>query len=1059
MVKLCHYCGQQGSLRCARCKKKYYCSADCQARDWTAHRHLCKAVIPPVSASGMSQKHLAMPIRTSPRGLVAKESLGGGASPRRVYLSNMPRNKVTKGAQVEASVVELRNPGKFFIHMKMTVASLQRISAALQKVYSSVPEYIPECGEVCATRYSLDQDWYRGVVQTVDAPCRTAHIFYMDFGNEETVTLDRVKPLPPGVDLLPQCATECRMAGVTPVTGHWSEECNIAVRQMVVGKKLTMTVVDILDGGVCAVDILLTSGKELSSFLVEHGYAAMEPTGSTGPSVKDIEGMLTVVLEDLKSSGGKEETAEASLPSPLIHSLGDMFHAVVTHLESPDVVVCQKLENANVIQELQVNLHEFCSRTPAKEDFRPAPSSVCSSQFSEDSLWYRAKVLGYSSGDHVYVEYIDFGNTEEVDLSCLRPIPPVLLNIPIQAISCALSGVKPALPTWMDSAMTMLRSLVCNRILRVTVVGHREGTALVTLVDENSDPQMDVAEVLMASGYAVADDDNVTCGQAGGQVTTDSSGAIKPVVNTEWKYAELPADGQMLKLVVSMVKSPEEFYCRHGNTKDVYALAELSAALVQHCQSDDTAFAATVGQPCCALLPGDGTWGRALVQSMGTDKKVGVVFVDYGNTSYVDLAHLRAIHPKHLELPFQALRCRLAGVEPLEGQWSGEALQRFEALCLSSSLEARVRTVTQSGYEVELMRCGVSVASVLVSERLARPSAQSEAATTAVPLVATAAPAMTGCAFPTDWRTAELPRSEAFQAHVAVVVNPGLFYLVSTNEGNKEKLHALMGELANHCTSLQAVWSVAPEPGAACCAQFSGDKKWYRAVVLETMDSEASVLYSDYGNTERVPLSAICPIAREHLELPFRIIRCALEGLELCPPVWPRSVLRLFESMLKGSVVASVQGFDGTSYRLNLTSLTERGAMHVNTMVLRALEQMQSGFVTELSGSQVHSGGPVESSGSKKTESECPAEAAGKDVSKTQVEMERKEAEPQLNPEALHSSDRPSDVTPLTTPEAAQCSCCCCCVDLKRKMNKIEELLLLLTKQQPDAVTSSCYDV
>uniref|UniRef100_A0A8C9SN33 Tudor domain containing 1 n=1 Tax=Scleropages formosus TaxID=113540 RepID=A0A8C9SN33_SCLFO len=946
MVKLCHYCGQQGSLRCARCKKKYYCSADCQARDWTAHRHLCKAVIPPVS-----------------------ESLGGGASPRRVYLSNMPRNKVTKGAQVEVCL-DLQNPGKFFIHMKMTVASLQRISAALQKVYSSVPEYIPECGEVCATRYSLDQDWYRGVVQTVDAPCRTAHIFYMDFGNEETVTLDRVKPLPPGVDLLPQCATECRMAGVTPVTGHWSEECNIAVRQMVVGKKLTMTVVDILDGGVCAVDILLTSGKELSSFLVEHGYAAMEPTGST-------EGMLTVVLEDLKSSGGKEETAEASLPSPLIHSLGDMFHAVVTHLESPDVVVCQKLENANVIQELQVNLHEFCSRTPAKEDFRPAPSSVCSSQFSEDSLWYRAKVLGYSSGDHVYVEYIDFGNTEEVDLSCLRPIPPVLLNIPIQAISCALSGVKPALPTWMDSAMTMLRSLVCNRILRVTVVGHREGTALVTLVDENSDPQMDVAEVLMASGYACPECVCVT-------------GAIKPVVNTEWKYAELPADGQMLKLVVSMVKSPEEFYCRHGNTKDVYALAELSAALVQHCQSDDTAFAATVGQPCCALLPGDGTWGRALVQSMGTDKKVGVVFVDYGNTSYVDLAHLRAIHPKHLELPFQALRCRLAGVEPLEGQWSGEALQRFEALCLSSSLEARVRTVTQSGYEVELMRCGVSVASVLVSERLARPSAQSEAATTAVPLVATAAPAMTGwltrprlkssfllrmisgCAFPTDWRTAELPRSEAFQAHVAVVVNPGLFYLVSTNEG---KWVLDLGRANAH--NLQAVWSVAPEPGAACCAQFSGDKKWYRAVVLETMDSEASVLYSDYGNTERVPLSAICPIAREHLELPFRIIRCALEGLELCPPVWPRSVLRLFESMLKGSVVASVQGFDGTSYRLNLTSLTERGAMHVNTMVLRALEQMQSGFVTELSGSQVHSGGPVESSGSKKTESGTRGQSLG----------------------------------------------------------------------------------
>lgn len=59
---------------------------------------------------------------------------------------------------------------------------------------------------------------------------------------------------------------------------------------------------------------------------------------------------------------------------------------------------------------------------------------------------------------------------------------------------------------------------------------------------------------------------------------------------------------------------------------------------------------------------------------------------------------------------------------------------------------------------------------------------------------------------------------------------------------------------------------------------FSGDDFWYRAVVLETSDSDVRVLYADYGNIETLPLSRVQPVSARHLELPFHIIRCSLEG-------------------------------------------------------------------------------------------------------------------------------------------------------------------------------------
>lgn len=62
---------------------------------------------------------------------------------------------------IQAAVVEMQSPGKFFIHIQSVemVETIKNITLNLQKAYggSLVSKYKPEIGEICAVKFSVDQ--------------------------------------------------------------------------------------------------------------------------------------------------------------------------------------------------------------------------------------------------------------------------------------------------------------------------------------------------------------------------------------------------------------------------------------------------------------------------------------------------------------------------------------------------------------------------------------------------------------------------------------------------------------------------------------------------------------------------------------------------------------------------------------------------------------------------------------------------------------------------------------------------------------------------------------
>ncbi|KAH7731394.1 Protein C56G2.1 a [Aphelenchoides avenae] len=102
-------------------------------------------------------------------------------------------------------------------------------------------------------------------------------------------------------------------------------------------------------------------------------------------------------------------------------------------------------------------------------------------------------------------------------------------------------------------------------------------------------------------------------------------------------------------------------------------------------------------KPCnpgvlCAA-PAYNGWFRAitLLYDESQDEML-VRFVDYGGFARIPRADLRQIRTDFMTLPFQAIECYLAHVQPVDGtsHWSDEANELFQSLCMSKIIQAEI---------------------------------------------------------------------------------------------------------------------------------------------------------------------------------------------------------------------------------------------------------------------------------------------------------------------------------------------------------------------------------
>ncbi|NXH27611.1 TDRD1 protein, partial [Myiagra hebetior] len=622
-------------------------------------------------------------------------------------------------------------------------------------------------------------------------------------------------------------------------------------------------------------------------------------------------------------------------------SIGDEFSGVVSHIQNPGTFFCQRMQSARQLAELEASLNEYCEQFPSSPSFRPAAGNACCAQFTEDNLWYRAAVRAYASEDTVLVDYMDYGNSDSLPLTRLRPIIPSLMDLPAQAIRCSLAGVKPPLGAWTSEGISYMKKLVKDKVLTVKVVDKESSRSVVELTDASVTPVVNISSLLIEEGCAA---EELRMALPAARVS-DVEQANEDTANKRMcKWIKLTLN-QTLSVIVCTVYNPGEFYCQISNSHELLALNSLNKSLSEYCEkTPPDVFEPENGDPCCAFYS-DANWYRAVVQNVTSDGTVRVSFVDYGNTEEVPLDNIRQISSSFLKLPFQAIKCWLSGIKPENSKWNSEATTRFHMCTSGLELQATVTSLSEDGAGVLLtdnsMNCPKIINEILTSEKLAVKEVLQDKNSFPNKSVDQRATSLG------HWKSIELAVDETMYVWVTEVVSPDLFYAIPVQNKGQKNLFKELTSLEDYCRSCNKQ-PFQPKLGEACCAQFSGNGNWYRAVVLEASQSAVKVLYGDYGTTETLPLSKVLPITDSYLKLPFQTITCSLAGIEKAE--WSPLVLdKLKKLLLKQHVTITVKGINGNVNLVTVEKHLDNGSLNIADKLLK------EGLVKSCNAENLHS--------------------------------------------------------------------------------------------------------
>uniref|UniRef100_A0A7I5E8H2 Tudor domain-containing protein n=1 Tax=Haemonchus contortus TaxID=6289 RepID=A0A7I5E8H2_HAECO len=149
------------------------------------------------------------------------------------------------------------------------------------------------------------------------------------------------------------------------------------------------------------------------------------------------------------------------------------------------------------------------------------------------------------------------------------------------------------------------------------------------------------------------------------------------------------------EVVCSSVIDPGHFFLQQPTHPSFSSLSHLDMYMIRlYSQGTDIP---DLPKPCqtgllCAA-PVLGAWFRAVTVSYYPESdEVMLRFVDYGGYTRLPRSELRQIRTDLMSLPFQAIECYLAHVQPVDGtwQWGEAAFAHFQKLCMGKVINATV---------------------------------------------------------------------------------------------------------------------------------------------------------------------------------------------------------------------------------------------------------------------------------------------------------------------------------------------------------------------------------
>ena len=685
----CQVCGQETSTYCTSCKSTFYCSQDCQKKDWKVHKQTCKKM---ASEKNYNTSNSSICLDETFCQKVAEDIFKSIKKTQvKPVISSFPSD-IKKDMDLDLAVIDIDPKSAFLLCQNATTSSakqLEKLQMNLNTYYNNEQGTVlnsVEIGDVCAALYSDDNQWYRAKIREfVDND--QVLIQFLDYGNCELTSKNGLMELEETFTKLPAFCFMCKLSGTNDVMSWTASQSEFLVdilqcNGMLLKAKCTRIVGEFFYGqfwsnGVSINDKMnqLTpikaSKMKKSPQSLNRSFSPTKPDHS--PLVLSAE-KTHKYSPDRKHAKHKTSMRQVKIPE-------EIFDVFLSYIENPDSFYCQVVaEDFVKIHNYLPELNRYFSSDVNKVDYHPVVGEICAALYEEDQQWCRAKVMKILTSNLCKVFFVDFGNTADVSLQCVQPLPDQYHSLPMQAFKASLANCFPIHGRWSSKAIDFFKGLE-NSMCKAKAVKHsNRGDSNVSLI-------------LYINDNKSLNDEFVTRGMAISNFPSEeSSSFVQKSADSDLMFCTslkpfVPPSNRKCQIVISCLLKPGGFYCYVMNEHSM-TMEQLSSNLSSQCSrlQPPPRSRLVPGAYCGAYFEKRRAWCRAVVVSV-KESLIQVQSVDYGNTAWILDREIRLLPCEFEQPPKLALSCRLADVQPAEEKWDHEYTNTIFNV-LDSSLDA-----------------------------------------------------------------------------------------------------------------------------------------------------------------------------------------------------------------------------------------------------------------------------------------------------------------------------------------------------------------------------------
>lgn len=175
---------------------------------------------------------------------------------------------------------------------------------------------------------------------------------------------------------------------------------------------------------------------------------------------------------------------------------------IVTEVAGPTTLWIQSLTHASELTTLMADLEAYFHAHPHTPGaFTARKGDLCASQFSVDRTWYRVRVLSIVS-KKAEISYVDFGNTEFVDVALLAALPPGTSSLSPQARQVKLALVADPPADYLKEATQYLTDGIINAKFLCNTEYRDASFEYISLIN-NEEEKQDVTCTMLYAGYVL----------------------------------------------------------------------------------------------------------------------------------------------------------------------------------------------------------------------------------------------------------------------------------------------------------------------------------------------------------------------------------------------------------------------------------------------------------------------------------------------------------------------------------------------------------------------------